>query len=286
MPNKKTELILESVETAKLQGTTHKAKTNVVREKACTVTTVEIKTDEDAKKLSRKKGVYVTVEMEKVFEITDEDFESIILTVAKTLRSMIKIQNNQRVLIVGIGNRNVTPDSLGPKCVDRIIVTRGLEKTMPELISKDGFGNVCAINANVFGVTGIESAELIKGITKTISPALVIVVDALATNTVSRLFKTVQISDTSLTPGAGVNNEREEIDPGCPMISIGVPTLMSVSSILQKEGVNVDDFTENLVAIPMNVDLATDLAAKLIAFSLNKVFHYDMQTEEILKFLY
>lgn len=282
-------LIIEKLETAKAEGIPHSVLSETVTEKGCSITTVEIKTDEDAKKLERDKGSYVTVEMNEVNEITDEDFESIVDTLAKIIKKLVSFCEKDRILIVGIGNKNVTPDSLGPKCIERIIVTRGLEKTMPHLISKDALANVCAICSDVFGVTGIESAELIDGISASIKPQLVIVVDALATNTLSRLCKTVQLSNTSISPGSGVGNERQEISPeniGVPMLSIGIPTVLDLETVLKNEGVKQLNFTDGLVVTPMNIQSATDRGAKLIAFALNKALHYDMSTEDILKFLY
>lgn len=292
----RTGLAAESIEFAKAGGISHSAKTKTVKEKACTVTTVIIDNEEDAKILGREKGKYVTVEMNKVFEITDNDFENIVSTLANTVRSLIDHKSDERVLIVGIGNRNITADSLGPKCVDRIMVTRGLETALPELIGEGGFTSVCAVCANVFGVTGIESAEMIDGIARIINPALIIAIDALATASVTRLCKTIQISNTSLTPGEGVDNSRKEISPdslGIPVISIGMPTVIDVRTILSNAGIDDEsicdmlfDYADSLIAIPPNIDGATDTAAKLIAFSLNKAFHYDMSTEDILKFLY
>ena len=292
----RTGLVLETMESANASGISHKARVITDKKDACTVTTVIIDNDADAKKIGREKGTYVTVEMDKMCKITDTEFEYIITTIAKTVRSMINISFDNRIMVAGLGNRNITPDSLGPKCIDRIIVTRGLEKTCPELISDGSFLSVCAITSNVFGVTGIESAELIGGIADKIKPALIIVVDSLATTSLDRLCKTVQISNTSITPGGGVDNKRQEISSkslGIPVLTLGVPTVIDVSTLLlncgtDKKQINdfLGDYSDSLIATPSTIDTATDIAAKLIAFSLNKVFHYDMTTEDILKFLY
>ena len=251
----------------------------------CSVTTVIVETDDEAKELNREKGKYITVEFDKTYSITDDDFEKVVDVIADKIKAMSDEYFGKRIVVAGIGNVNITADSIGPKCVERIIVTRSLENT--EFISKDCFGNVAAIAADVFGVTGIESAELIEGIARVLNPALIIVVDALATTSLSRLCKTVQISDTSLIPGGGVDNARKSISPDnmhVPIISVGIPTVIDVCDIV-KRNVN-DEFSDSLVAMPARIDDATDIGAKLIAFSLNKALHNDLSVDDILKFLY
>ncbi len=292
---KRTGLIIESNEFAEFNGT-NGINSKIEEYESCTVTTVNVDNDHSAKLLGREKGKYITIETDNIYRITDSDFDEIVNHTADSIRKMIKISDSGRVLIAGIGNREITPDSLGPKCIDRIIVTRGLENTQPQLLGKTGFSSVCAICANVFGVTGIESAEITEGIAKILKPELIIIIDALATVSLSRLCKTVQISNTSLTPGGGVDNSREEISSqklNTPIISIGMPTVIDVKSILQNAKIEessipdiLEDYEDSLIAVPANIDTATDTAAKLIAFSINKALHHDMSTEDILKFLY
>jgi len=296
MKKLRTGLVTEAIEIATAKGVDHTVKSRVVEQKSCTITTVVIDNDIDAEKLEREKGKYITVQMDKVYEITDDDFESIVDSIAKIIGEFCNVKHSGRILIAGIGNREITADSLGPKTIDRIMVTRGLEKTMPHLICDSAFSSVSAISANVFGVTGIESAELIDGISRVLKPSLIIAIDALATTSIERLCKTIQISNTSLTPGGGVDNTRKEISSqqlNVPMISIGMPTVIDVKTILSNAKLSeiqiadiLSDYANSLLAIPPRIDLATDIAAKLIAFSLNKAFHYNMSTEDILKFLY
>ena len=175
-------------------------------------------------------------------------------------------------------------------------MTRGFEKVMPELINDGTYASVSAICSNVFGVTGIESAELIGGIAKMLKPSLIIVIDALASTSVKRLCKTIQLSDTSLTPGGGVDNARGKISPdnlGIPVLSVGMPTVMDVATILSNAGCTEEkarellgQFGDSMIAMPTRIDSATDTAAKLIAFAVNKALHRDMTTEDILRFLY
>ncbi len=278
-------IFLDDFEAARQKVLKDTTECKVENKEKCTITTVEIKNDSDSKRFNKEKGIYITVEMDEVYKITDSDFDNIVEDITEIFKKMISIKNDSRVLIVGIGNRNTTPDSLGPKTIDRIIVTRGFEKTMPELIGDGEFSNVSAITSNVFGITGVESVEVIEGITHVLKPSIVIVIDSLATTSLSRLCKTIQISNTSLIPGGGVGNEREKISSETihtSMISIGMPTVMKLKEI----SVKIEDFTDELIITPINIDSATDIAAKLIAFSLNKALHYNISTEDILKFLY
>ena len=277
---KKSGLMLEAFEDANMSGCEHSIKNSVKKCENYTVTTVYIENEEDARRFEREKGTYITIEMNTVSRVTDYEFEAIVSEISENIKQLACLEEDSCVIVVGIGNRNVSADSLGPKCIDRIIVTRGLMNTMPELIKKGSLANVCAISSNVFGITGIESAELVKGVSSVISPELIVVIDALSTTTPSRLCKTIQISDTSLIPGGGVGNTREKIcptDKKTKIISIGMPTVMNC---------DLEEANSDCIISVMNIDLATDIAAKLIAFSLNKSFHYDMSTEDILKFLY
>lgn len=295
MKKLRTGLLLETIEAASAANVAYAARADKVRHGACTVTTVKIDSDKDSELFEREKGTYITVETDRVYQITDDEFEDIIDVISNIIRSLMP-KKPGRILIAGIGNRSVTADSLGPKCVDRIIVTRGFEKVMPEIIKDGTYSSVSAICSNVFGVTGIESAELIGGIADMLKPSLIIVVDALATTSVSRLCKTIQISDTSLTPGGGVDNARSRISPDdldTPVISVGMPTVIDVRSILSESGCSekvikegLSEYEDSMIAMPARIDSATDIAAKLIAFAINKALHKDMTTEDILRFLY
>ena len=280
---KKDNLLIEAMEMAVTDRVDGIPAEKKVRYKHCTVSTVEIKTDKEQKILGKEKGNYVTVEFDKIYKIDEVDFESVVSVVTDILKQYTDKYKNKRILIVGIGNREITADSIGPKTIDRIIVTRGLENT--EFVGEGLFGNVSAICTDVFGNTGVESAEIVEGIGKTLSPSLIIVVDSLATVKLDRLCKTVQISDTSISPGGGIENERKTISShrlGIPIVSIGVPTVID-TSLLVKES---DERLDSLITIPSQIETATDLGAKLIAFSINKAIHYDLTTEDILKFLY
>ncbi len=280
MNKARTGLIIESIELASSNHAESKIDSKIQNYNACKVTTVYVKNEQHAKALNREIGEYVTVEFEKAYQITDSDFDIVVDVLAKEISRFTNKHKGNRILVTGIGNKNITADSIGPKSIERIIVTRALENT--EFIANDCFSNVSAISADVFGVTGIESAEIIKGISTVLKPSLIIVIDALATTSLSRLCKTVQISNTSLTPGGGVDNARKQISSktlDVPMLSIGMPTVIDVASLAKTN-------ENNLVAMPIRIDDATDVGAKIIAFALNKALHNGLTTEDILKFLY
>ena len=280
MDNIRSGLIIESIELASLGKTQQKIKSDVKNYDSCKVTTVYVINKEHAKALGKEIGEYITVEFEKAYQITDSDFDNVVDVLASEISRFTNCHKGKRVLVAGIGNKNITADSIGPKSIERIIVTRALENT--EFISSDCFGNVSAISADVFGVTGVESAELIKGLSYVLNPSLIIVIDALATTSLSRLCKTVQISNTAITPGGGVDNARQQISStslDVPMLSIGMPTVIDVESITK-----IKD--KNLIVTPVRIDDATDVGAKMIAFALNKALHNNLSTEDILKFLY
>ena len=285
MKNSRTGLIIETMELATMNSNTNIPLAKTENHTSCKVTTVDIKTDEQSKSLKREKGSYITVEFDKTYRITDDDFEELIGVIADKIRHFSDEFFGKRIVVAGIGNKNITADSVGPKSIERIIVTRALENT--EFISSGCFGNVSAIAADVFGVTGIESAELIEGISKVLNPSLIIVIDALATTSLSRLCKTIQISNTSLTPGGGVDNARKSISTNnlkVPVISIGIPTVIDVCDFLKSD--IKTEYDDSLVAMPARIDDATDMGAKIIAFSLNKALHNNLPVEDILKFLY
>lgn len=152
---------------------------------------------------------------------------------ARELGGLIPLPRNATVLIVGLGNWNVTPDALGPRAVEKIVVTRHLQEMLsPEL--KGGVRSTCAIAPGVLGITGMETAEIVHGIVGTIKPDAVIAIDALAAASSHRVITTVQLANTGIHPGSGVGNRRfglTEQSLGVPVIAIGVPTVVHASTI-------------------------------------------------------
>ena len=198
------------------------------------VTRVKILNDDGRRALKKPIGDYVTLEIPEYVHETQENFDSIIKMFSKELgRMMPKRTKDSVTLVVGLGNRNITADALGPKVVDGLLVTRHLFELMPEDIS-EGVVPVCAISPGVLGITGIETNEIIKGVTNRVKPDVIIAIDALASRSISRVMTTIQLSNTGIKPGAGVGNERGGLSVetlGVPVIAIGVPTVVDAATM-------------------------------------------------------
>ena len=240
----------------------------------------------------RPAGRYSTIELSKVQNLQDEALEEAVRQISEILVQYIV---GDKVLVAALGNNDITPDSLGPKMLSHLMITRPLEQIAPDQLGKGRLRSVAAICTNVYGATGVESAEMICGVCRQIEPDCVIVIDALATTHLSRLCTTVQIADTGLTPGAGVGNERLAVDErtlGVPVVSIGMPTVMSgqtLASFLTKDEGKIrrtlSPFERDLIVTPTQIGSATDNGAKLIAYSLNRALHYRMSIADMLSFL-
>lgn len=189
--------------------------------------------DKDSKALNKKCGNYYSIDLNDINFNDTKTSIRIEKAVAYVLKKIIKEKGllNKKGLIVGLGNMNVTPDSLGPYVIDNIIVTRHLF-TLNKI--SDGFSNVCALSPGVMGTTGLETYDIIDSIVKNITCDFVIAIDALATSSLSRVTKVIQITDTGINPGSGVKNKRKELSfetLGIPVIAIGVPTVIDSVTI-------------------------------------------------------
>jgi spore protease len=201
------------------------------------ITEVKILTENGAKSMRKPIGTYITMEMDSMVH-ADEEYRLIVSeTLAKQMEELLPLyKEDYSALVVGLGNRNVTPDALGPHTIECLSVTRHIIKEY----GKYAFGEemramVSAIAPGVMAQTGMETYEIIKGIVDTISPDVVFVIDALAARNTKRLNRTIQISDAGIYPGSGVGNHRNEISKdtlGVPVIAIGVPTVVSAEIII------------------------------------------------------
>ena len=202
------------------------------------VTTVVIE-DENASKLMNKPiGTYITIESESLDEDVDEVREHLVKELALNIKKISKGFDNKSILIVGLGNKDITPDKLGPMVVDNLYVNRHLFLEKEECL--EGFENripiVSALAPGVMAQTGMETAEIIASVVKKTRPNMVIAIDALAARSLSRLISTIQITDTGITPGSGVGNHRNAITYetiGVPVIAIGVPTVVDATTIVK-----------------------------------------------------
>lgn len=197
------------------------------------VTHVKItnKNGEDA--IGKKIGNYITIESPKIRDSDEETFENTARILSKELKKLLNLKKNSTVLAVGLGNWNVTPDALGPKVISSLTVTRHLFEYIPEHLDENTLP-VCAVSPGVLGLTGIETSEIIKGITDMVKPDIIIAIDALASRKTDRISTTIQLADTGITPGSGVGNKRKGLDIdylGVPVIAIGVPTVVDAATV-------------------------------------------------------
>lgn len=197
------------------------------------ITRVEVEKDME-EELNKKKGAYITIEFDDVTNYEDREkigkcFEIEI----KKLLNKLNIKEDDDCLIIGLGNEKSTPDALGPLSVKNILVTRHL--FILNTNHKEGLRSVSAVIPDVMGNTGIETSDIIKSIVNTIKPKFIITIDALASSSINRLNKTIQMTDTGIHPGSGIGNSRKEINKdtiGVPVIAIGVPTVVESSIIV------------------------------------------------------
>lgn len=185
---------------------------------------VRIINEEGEKAIGKPKGNYITIDIKKLKIAQDEEIQKASETLSSELKKVIDthIDSQGEILVVGLGNIYVTPDSLGPKVINEIEVTRHIIKYLPQYV-EEGTRMVSAISPGVLGTTGIETLEILKGIVDNINPKLLIVIDALASRSIERISSTIQISDTGIVPGAGVGNTRAEISKatlGIPVVAI------------------------------------------------------------------
>jgi spore protease len=205
------------------------------QEDGITISTVEI-TEEGANAIGKKKGNYLTLEVQGIRQKDSELQQKVQEVFAKEFNhflSKLNIGKDASCLVVGLGNWNVTPDALGPLAVENLVITRHLFELQPENV-QDGFRSVSAIAPGVMGLTGIETSDIIYGVIEKSKPDFIIAIDALAARSVERVNSTIQISDTGIHPGSGVGNKRKELSKdslGIPVIAIGIPTVVDAVSI-------------------------------------------------------
>ena len=185
------------------------------------------------KEIGKKAGKYITIEFPDITDYENgEKIKTVFSEELKSLLKAIKVTNDSTCLIIGLGNEKTTPDAVGPLVISKTIVTNHLY-VYGQL--EEGFRRVWAISPGVMGETGIETSDLIKGIVNTVKPDFVITVDALASSSIERVNKTIQMTDAGINPGSGVGNKRKEISldtVGVPVIAIGVPTVVDAASIV------------------------------------------------------
>jgi len=270
--------------------------------KDISITQVTIETEEAAEKMQKPIGNYITLQFPDLRYIDKKLYEKACRQVAMEIKLLIDDDIEKPILVVGLGNRAITSDSLGPEVTDRLIITRHLFSHAPKMLTND-FASVCALSPGVLGITGIETEEIISAVCDKISPCAVIVVDALAARSIDRISNTIQICDTGINPGAGVGNNRREISEktlGIPVIAIGVPTVVDAATIAEDTlSLAFSDLAENLpfdeilrsgkisqeilnfTTTPKEIDILIKKAAEVVANGINFALHDNITFEDI-----
>ena len=242
------------------------------------VTRVDILDRRGEEALGKPRGSYLTVDLTTFWQRKSDFFQRAVRAVGTPLKELLPTEGP--VLVVGLGNRAMTPDAVGPLAADHVLVTRHLISAMPRQFS--GFRPVSVLRSGVLGTTGVESAEAVRGLASEVKPACVIAVDALASRRVGRVCAAVQLSDTGIIPGSGVGNHRHPLNAetlGVPVIAIGVPTVVDSATLAADllEETGVTDYDEeklrasrqNLMVTPRDIDQQVRDLGKVIGYGIN-----------------
>ncbi|MCI5745789.1 MAG: GPR endopeptidase [Erysipelotrichaceae bacterium] len=227
---------------------------------------------------NKEKGRYISLDFKYLFDKTIRD--EIKKVLVESLNTIYKIKKKDKVLIVGLGNQRIIADSLGPSVADKIMVTNHLFNILP-LKEKKKLKRVCVFTPKVMGQTGLESADLINAVCKIFTPNVIIVIDALASSSITRINKSIQLSDTGISPGSGVGNYRKEISEKttkCKVLAIGVATVVEASQIIKEINKNIkipNDQNYQLVLTPKEIDEDIEHLANIISQAINQYIHED-----------
>ena len=258
------------------------------------ISRLTVRTEKARQALGKDIGTYITIELPSMtdnFTDTDERLRII----GGEIRRLLPV--NGLLLVAGLGNPEITPDALGPKTASRVLATRHITGEIARSTGLDRLRPVAVMTTGVTGQTGIETGEYILSIVRRIRPTAVIAVDALASRRLERLGCTLQISNTGISPGAGVGNHRTKINVdtiGVPVISVGVPTVVDVQTLardlldseFETAGTQVlSPGGRQMVVIPREIDLLTERASRLIALSLNAAMQHDFSLEDLVSLM-
>lgn len=232
MLKRRTDLALEEQEQWTGSGALPGVSTHRFLQEGFPVTAVIIQNREGAQALNKPMGCYVTLELAGLKRREEDAFGRAVRALAHELEEFSVVRRAKSVLVVGLGNRAVTPDAVGPLAVEHTLVTRHLVDQLPQQFGS--YRRVAAVAAGVLGSTGMESGELADALCRRLKPDLVIAVDALASRSLARVCATIQLSDSGIVPGSGVGNARRALNEetlGVPVLAVGVPTVVDGATL-------------------------------------------------------
>ena len=283
MQNIRTDLAVEARELSRREAKNATEIDGVISdvrtEDGITVTNIEITNENGSKALGKAIGNYITIESPNL-KYSIDIYERVCTLISEEIRKMADIKSDSLTFVVGLGNRDITPDALGTEVVSRLLVTHHIKQNMKDFFD-DNISGVCALIPGVLGTTGIETAEIIKAVSEKVKPNLIIAVDAMAAADIRRVSTTVQISDTGIQPGSGVGNNRECLNEetiGAKVIAIGVPTVIDAATISKVE---IPKELAPLMVTTKDIDLVIERTAKTVANGINLALHRDMTLRDI-----
>ncbi len=264
------------------------------KQQNCIISEICINSDEGARVMGKPVGKYISIETSQCVNMEESETEKVIEILCKQLKRMNRLMCNgdfpSPIMVAGIGNRNITSDSVGPRTVEQLNITSHIKKYFPD--ESNEMGSLCAIIPGVMAQTGMETGDIIKGICNNAKPQLVIVIDALASRSMDRINATFQLSGTGISPGSGLGNERKRIDEeflGVPVMSIGVPTVVeartivleSIEQLMDKSGegevnrifskLDLGDVSDKYVTTK-NIDEEVVCISRIISEAINRVY--------------
>lgn len=261
------------------------------RKNGVTVTEITVTNSAGSEAIGKPEGRYITVNVGKIWQADAGKFKNSADMISDTILSLSPGRSS--TLVVGLGNRFVTADAVGPCAASHVIATRHIKEKEKTVYDSAGFGDVAVITPGVLAQTGYEAAEQIKAAIEALRPDRLIIIDALAARKLSTLETTVQLSDAGISPGSGVGNDRGELSArvlGLPVISIGVPTIVDAATLIldifgeERDGEELGPALEKAAGCyvcPKDTDKAVEELSRLIGYAINKACHRMMTYEEM-----
>ena len=289
--SKRTDLAIESAASicsvAPIEGIIKKV--DFYEREQIEITEISVESQKASEILDRPIGKYITLEnVEGCFSLYSDLYNEQVELLAKQLKKLIP-EETEKIMVVGLGNTGITPDSLGPVSADKIFATRHIKRLAKDIDTSD-LKEITVVKTGVMAQTGLESSEYVKAVIKQTEPQLVVAINALACSDISHLGTTIQLTDTGISPGSGVENARKELSAktlGIPCIAVGVPTVADMNTLAEAmcEG-DVNSEFNGMIVTPKSIDNLIIRTASIISTAMNRVFHPTLTDEEITSLIF
>ena len=244
------------------------------------VTRVRITTENGAKAMGKPMGTYLTLEAPRLSEPDEDYHREVSVKLAEYLRKLLHTEEERSILVVGLGNREVTPDALGPEAVGNLLITRHVIREYGRAAFKaEQVHRVSGLVPGVMAQTGMETLEIVRGVAQETKPDVIVVIDALAARSTRRLNRTIQLSDAGIQPGSGVGNHRNSLSRetlGVPVVAIGVPTVVDAATIVYDATGDREKIAPNLHGMfvtPKDIDETV----KSLSFTISEALNLAME---------